>query len=221
MTTEVGTHKTHSLFEPAIISQAMVDACRKLDPRHQIKNPVMFVVWVGSIVTTLLFVQAIVGTGEAPAGFIFSIALWLWFTVLFANFAEAMAEGRGKAQADSLRRARLELTAKKLGTVEPGREHHAVWNRQFERRDTFSVVPRISSRKGMWSSSRPMITFPPTARWSRAWRRSMKARSPAKARPSFGKAAAIGVRSQEARRCSLTGSSFASRPTRARVFWTG
>ena len=111
----------------------MSDACRNLDPRHQIKNPVMFVVWVGSIVTTLLFVQAIIGTGEAPAGFIFSITLWLWFTVLFANFAEAMAEGRGKAQADSLRRARQELTAKKLGTVEPGSEHHAVWNRQFQR----------------------------------------------------------------------------------------
>jgi len=148
MTTQVGTHKTRSLFEPAIIGQALFDACRKLDPRHQIKNPVMFVVWVGSIVTTLLFVQAIVGNGEAPAGFIFSISLWLWFTVLFANFAEAMAEGRGKAQADSLRRARLELTAKKLGTVESGREQQAVWNRQFQRRDTFSVVNATQLKKG-------------------------------------------------------------------------
>ena len=121
MTTQVGTHKTRSLFEPIIIRQAIVDACRKLDPRHQIKNPVMFVVWVGSVLTTLLFLQAVVGSGEAPAGFILSIALWLWFTVLFANFAEAMAEGRGKAQADSLRRARQELTAKKLGTVESGK----------------------------------------------------------------------------------------------------
>ena len=148
MTTPVGTHKTQSLFEPAIIGHAWFDAFRKLDPRHQIKNPVMFVVWVGSIVTTLLFAQAIVGSGEAPAGFIFSITLWLWFTVLFANFAEAMAEGRGKAQADSLRRARLELTAKKLGTVEPGREHHAVWNRQSQRRDTFSVVSANQLKKG-------------------------------------------------------------------------
>jgi potassium-transporting ATPase ATP-binding subunit len=148
MTTQVGIHKTHSLFEPTIIGQALSDACRKLDPRHQIKNPVMFVVWVGSIVTTILFVQAIVGTGEAAAGFIFSIALWLWFTVLFANFAEAMAEGRGKAQADSLRRARQELTAKKLGTVDPGTEHHAVWNRQFERLDTFSVVSANQLKKG-------------------------------------------------------------------------
>ena len=83
----------------------------------------MFVVWVGSILTSLLFVQALFGTGEAPTWFILAISLWLWFTVLFANFAEAMAEGRGKAQADSLRRARQELTAKKLGTLDPGSEH--------------------------------------------------------------------------------------------------
>src|SRR5262247_4381229 len=123
MTTQVGTHQTHSLFDPTIIKQAMFDACRKLGPRHQIKNPVMFVVWVGSILTTILFVQAVVGSGEAPAGFILSISLWLWFTVLFANFAEAMAEGRGKAQADSLRHARQELNAKKFGSVEPGTDY--------------------------------------------------------------------------------------------------
>src|SRR6478736_8286851 len=106
MTAQIGSHKAHALFEPIIIRQAIIDACRKLDPRHQIKNPVMFVVWVGSILTTLLFLQAVIGSGEAPAGFILSIALWLWFTVLFANLAEAMAEGRGKAQAESLRRSR-------------------------------------------------------------------------------------------------------------------
>ena len=148
MTTQVGTHATHSLFDPLIIRQAILDACRKLDPRHQIKNPVMFVVWVGSVLTTLLFVQAAVGSGEAPAGFILSIALWLWFTVLFANFAEAMAEGRGKAQADSLRQARRELTAKKLGTVEPGREHHVAWNRHQNRLDTFSMVSANELKKG-------------------------------------------------------------------------
>ena len=80
---------------------------RKLDPRRMIKNPVMFVVEIGSIFTTLLFVHALVtGAGDASAGFIGAVSLWLWFTVLFANFAEAMAEGRGKAQADSLRKAR-------------------------------------------------------------------------------------------------------------------
>ena len=72
----------------------------------------MFVVEVGSVLTTVLFFQALVGDGEAPAGFILAIALWLWFTVVFANFAEAMAEGRGKAQADTLRRARRDVRRK-------------------------------------------------------------------------------------------------------------
>ena len=148
MTTQIGPHKTHALFEPIIIRQAMVDACRKLDPRHQIKNPVMFVVWIGSVLTTLLFLQAVVGSGEAPAGFILSIALWLWFTVLFANFAEAMAEGRGKAQADSLRRARQELTAKRLGTAESASEPHAVWSRTLNQSGAFSVVAANELKKG-------------------------------------------------------------------------
>jgi K+-transporting ATPase ATPase B chain len=120
MTVDTLSLKTRSLFEPAIVRQAIADSFGKLDPRHQVKNPVMFVVWVGSLLTSLLFVQALLGAGEAPAGFILSISLWLWFTVLFANFAEAMAEGRGKAQAASLREARRELHAKKLGVKEPG-----------------------------------------------------------------------------------------------------
>ena len=99
--------KARPLFEPAIIIQAIVDSFRKLTFRRQVRNPVMFVVYVGSILTTLLWIQALVGKGEAPAGFIFWVSVWLWFTVLFANFAEAMAEGRGKAQAASLRRARV------------------------------------------------------------------------------------------------------------------
>src|SRR5512144_1924273 len=106
--------KALSLFDPQIVRRAIIDSLRKLDPRHQIKNPVMFVVEVGSVLTTLLFLQALVGYGEAPAGFILAVSLWLWFTVVFANFAEAMAEGRGKAQADTLRRARRDVMAKKL-----------------------------------------------------------------------------------------------------------
>ncbi len=78
------------------------------------RNPVMFVVEIGSVLTTLLFIQALLGQGEAPTSFIGAIALWLWFTVLFANFSEALAEGRGKAQADSLRQARKDTQAKKL-----------------------------------------------------------------------------------------------------------
>src|SRR5215467_12265995 len=106
--------KARPLFEPAIIGQAIVDSFRKLTPQHQVRNPVMFVVYVGSILTTLLWIQALVGNGEAPAGFILAVSVWLWFTVLFANFAEAMAEGRGKAQAAALRQTRRTTTAKKL-----------------------------------------------------------------------------------------------------------
>src|SRR6185369_17287775 len=107
-------NKSRSLFDGPIIRRAIVDAFKKLDPRVQVRNPVMFVVFVGSILTTILWVQAISGHGEARANFILGVTLWLWFTVLFANFAEAMAEGRGKAQADTLRRARKDTPARKL-----------------------------------------------------------------------------------------------------------
>jgi K+-transporting ATPase ATPase B chain len=103
------------LFEPAIVEAAALDALRKLDPRRMIKNPVMFVVEIGSAFTTLLFVHAFAtGRGDAPSGFILAVSLWLWFTVLFANFAEAMAEGRGKAQAETLRKARRHVVAWRL-----------------------------------------------------------------------------------------------------------
>jgi K+-transporting ATPase ATPase B chain len=106
--------RARSLFEAAIVKQAILDAFRKLGWRRQARNPVMFVVYVGSILTTLLWLQALVGRGEAPAWFIFWVSVWLWFTVLFANFAEAMAEGRGKAQAKALRSARRDLQARRV-----------------------------------------------------------------------------------------------------------
>ncbi len=106
--------RARALFEVPIVKQAIVDSFRKLTVGRQVRNPVMFVVYVGSILTSLLWGQALVGRGEAPAWFIFSVAAWLWFTVLFANFAEAMAEGRGKAQAASLRGARRDLRARRL-----------------------------------------------------------------------------------------------------------
>jgi len=115
------THaKARPLFDPSIVRRAILDSFRKLDPRHLARNPVMFTVWVGSVLTSGLFVHALVGEGEAPWPFILAVSAWLWFTVLFANFAEAMAEGRGKAQADTLRKARKEVTAKKLS--EPKRD---------------------------------------------------------------------------------------------------
>ncbi len=126
--------KARPLLHPAIVWQATIDSVRKLTPRRQIRNPVMFCVYVGSILTTLLFVQALLGQGEAPAGFILAVSVWLWFTVLFANFAEAMAEGRGKAQAASLRKARRDIQAKRLN--HPENKHE------------FTLVAGTTLRKG-------------------------------------------------------------------------
>jgi K+-transporting ATPase ATPase B chain len=126
--------KARPLFEPTIVRGAVIDALRKLDPRVQLRNPVMFVVLVTAVLTTVLGIQALRGHGEAPASFIIAISIWLWFTVLFANFAEAMAEGRGKAQAEALRRARGDVMAKKLD--DPAE------------RMAFSAVPAFSLRKG-------------------------------------------------------------------------
>ncbi|WP_158906571.1 potassium-transporting ATPase subunit KdpB [Burkholderia sp. L27(2015)] len=102
------------MFDPALVKPAIVDAFKKLGPRTQLRNPVMFCVYIGSIMTTVLWVAALAGQAEAPAGFILAVSLWLWFTVLFANLAEALAEGRSKAQAASLRIARYNVVAKKL-----------------------------------------------------------------------------------------------------------
>ncbi|WP_233800424.1 potassium-transporting ATPase subunit KdpB [Paraburkholderia sp. HP33-1] len=110
---------TRSMFDPALVRPAIVDSFRKLTPRTQFRNPVMFCVYVGSILTTILWIAALGGQAEAPAGFILAVTLWLWFTVLFANFAEALAEGRSKAQAASLRSAKKDVMAKKLNEPHP------------------------------------------------------------------------------------------------------
>src|SRR5512146_2290726 len=106
--------KKQSAFRGEIYRRAVVESFRKLNPRWMVRNPVMFVVEVGSVLTTGLWIQALLGKGEAPTGFIGAVALWLWFTVLFANFSEAVAEGRGKAQAEALRKARQDTPAKRL-----------------------------------------------------------------------------------------------------------
>src|SRR2546425_10720309 len=120
------TEHARSLFDLKILRQAVIDSFHKLTPRRQVRNPVMFVVYVGSILTTLLWIEALAGKGEAPGWFIFWVSVWLWFTVLFANFAEAMAEGRGKAQAASLRKARRDLQAKRLSRPERTARHEVV-----------------------------------------------------------------------------------------------
>jgi K+-transporting ATPase ATPase B chain len=104
------TVQKRSIWDPALLRTAAVDACRKLDPRLMVRNPVMFVVEVGAALATVLLVRDL-AAGGAGIGFELQITLWLWATVLFANLAEAMAEGRGKAQADTLRRTRTETVA--------------------------------------------------------------------------------------------------------------
>ncbi|WP_370457106.1 potassium-transporting ATPase subunit KdpB [Herbaspirillum sp. SJZ107] len=124
------------MFDPKLAGPAVIDSFRKLDPRQQWRSPVMFVVYVGSIITTLLWLDALRGNGEAPAGFIFAITLWLWFTVLFANFAESLAEGRSKAQAAALRALKQTVMAKKLSAPQHG--------------TTWLPCPATDLRKGMF-----------------------------------------------------------------------
>src|ERR1700681_1586141 len=110
---QIGQIRKKSLADSAILSRAVLDSFRKLNPRTMVKNPVMFVVEVGAVLTTIqLGWNASHHAGQL--GFGLQITLWLWFTVLFANFAEAMAEGRGKAQADTLRKSRAETEARRL-----------------------------------------------------------------------------------------------------------
>jgi potassium-transporting ATPase ATP-binding subunit len=109
------------LFDRKFIVPALLESVKKLDPRVQWRNPVMFVVYVGTLVTAILYVQALAGHGEAAPGFILAITVWLLFTVLFANFAEALAEGRSRAQATALRSMRQTVMAKQLIPYEPGR----------------------------------------------------------------------------------------------------
>ncbi len=131
--------QTFSFFDRDLLRQALWDSVLKLSPRQQMKNPVMFVVWIGSILTTFLFFQALGGEGEAPAGFILAVSLWLWFTVLFANFAEAIAEGRSKAQAASLRQARRDIMAKKLDEPRYGAQWSKVESSKLRRGDVVLV----------------------------------------------------------------------------------
>jgi K+-transporting ATPase ATPase B chain len=105
---------TRQLATKTVLQRAALDALVKLDPRHQLGNPVMFVVWVGSMLTTALWLVALLGHVDAHRGFAAAICGWLWATVLFANFAEAVAEGRGKAQAEALRRTRTQTRARRL-----------------------------------------------------------------------------------------------------------
>ncbi len=132
-------HKSKSILDASILGPAIIDSFKKLDPRHQIKNPVMFVVWVGSVLTTGLYIQALTGQAEEPAGFILAITVWLWFTLLFANFSEAVAEGRGKAQAQNLRKARKDTPAKKLKAPKYGAAFEIISSALLKKGDVMLV----------------------------------------------------------------------------------
>jgi len=122
-----------------LYGRAIFEAFRKLDPRWMVRNPVMFVVEVGSLLAFALWVQALAGAGEAPTAFIGAVALWLWFTVLFANFSEALAEGRGKAQADALRKTRHQTPAKMLAQPSRDASVQAVSSIDLHKGDFFLV----------------------------------------------------------------------------------
>jgi K+-transporting ATPase ATPase B chain len=130
-----------SLFDPAIVRRAIGDAFIKLNPRHMVRNPVMFVVFAGCVLTTLVLVRDI-ASGRPDVGFTLQITIWLWFTVVFANFAEAMAEGRGKAQADSLRASRTQTHAKRLDASDDERLPREIDKLAFQ------LVPASGLRRG-------------------------------------------------------------------------
>jgi len=125
---------TGFMFDRKLLLEAVLASFRKLTPRDQVRNPVMFVVYVGSLLTTALWIQALAGKGEAPAGFILAVTLWLWFTVLFANFAEGLSESRNRAQAAALRSAKRDISAKKLREPRHGAK--------------FDTAPASAMRKG-------------------------------------------------------------------------
>lgn len=131
--------KKQTNIQQTIYRRAIIDSFLRLDPRGTARNPVMFVVEVGSVLTTILFVQAMLGQGEAPTMFIAAITVWLWFTVLVANFAEVLAEGRGKAQADALRRTRRETQAKKLRAPKRNAPVESVSSTALQQNDIFLV----------------------------------------------------------------------------------
>jgi K+-transporting ATPase ATPase B chain len=126
-------------YNRALILEAVANSFRKLDPRVQMRNPVMFVVWVGALLTLVIFFESLAGTNEGSPGFTLAISLLLWFTVIFANFAEALAEGRGRAQAATLRRARQQVVAQKLSAPERGARSQPVPSGELKRGDIVLV----------------------------------------------------------------------------------
>ena len=153
----------------SIVRGAIVDAFRKLDPRLQIRNPVMFVVYIGSILTTLIGIAAAAGAAADAGrpGFVLAVSAWLWLTVLFANFAEAVAEGRGKAQAATLRSMRRHVHAKRL-----------MGNNRAEYKtvEASALRPSGSAKGSIWpTTTAPLFKAPSRAAAGRLTARTMSA----------------------------------------------
>ena len=182
--------RTRSMFDPAILRRAVADSFVKLDPRLMARNPVMFVVEIGSVLTTLLFLRDLRTATAADNVFAGLVSAWLWFTVLFANFAEAVAEGRGKAQADTLRKTRSETVAfvRRAGRLAPGDAVQPAAGRRLLRGRGGADHPR---RRRDHRRASPRSTSRP---------------SPASLRRSSGSRAATAARSPAAPRCSPTAS---------------
>ena len=190
-------------FDPSLVGRASVDALVKLDPRTCTATRSCSSSRSAASSPPIYAIVA-AASGGKEFGFFVSLAVWLWFTVLFANFAEAMAEGRGKAQADALRTMTTDTTANRLtpdGSVE--------------------VVAASELRRGDSRGRGRTRSSPETATSSRASPRWTSRRSPASPLPSSARAAATAARSRAARRCSPTASSCGSRPTPARRSSTG
>lgn len=162
------SRKQQALFEPSLVAQALMDAVKKLSPHTQWRNPVMFIVWIGSLLTTLIAIAMAGGQMPGSARFTGAIALWLWITVLFANFAEALAEGRSKAQANSLKGVKKPPSPANCASRNTARKA-IVWRRT-------NCVKAISS------SWKPAISFPAMAKSLKAARRWMRAPLPASLR---------------------------------------
>ena len=128
-----------SIFDPRIMKPALVDSFKKLDPRTLWRNPVMFAVEIASVITLVTFVMSLTGANKEPAWFTGLVSLWLWLTVIFATFSEALAEGRGKARAASLRKSRTEVKAKRLKKPEFGSEYEMVGANELRKDDHILV----------------------------------------------------------------------------------
>ena len=163
----MSTHNRRPLFDPPIVRRALVDAFVKLDPRRQLRNPVMFTVFVGSVAHDAALVSSGCCAGGERIALVRRrrVSLWLWFTVLFANFAEAMAEGRGKAQADALKATRQNVAAKKLLRRTSANRTIALDFQVPGEERRGDVCSR--ARSAAWttsSSSKPATRFPATAK---------------------------------------------------------